>query len=238
MHFSKRNLFITIPLFISLLTMSQPENSFIAQVKPKIIYVYDPLCGWCYGFTPVIQKLANKFKNKFDFDILSGGMVTGSRIEPITKIAPYIAEAHKKVQDYTGIKFGESFLKNRLWDSSYIMNSENPSLVLTVFKSFKPENAIDFAHDIQSAFYFEGKSLNDNATYLQLIKPYQIDEEDFRRNLELPEFKNKMKEEFKYSASLGVSGFPTVVLITTKDTTVLSRGYTDFNELNRVLENL
>ena len=25
--------------------------------KPKIIYVYDALCGWCFGFSPSMEKI-------------------------------------------------------------------------------------------------------------------------------------------------------------------------------------
>ena len=38
--------------------------------KDKILYLYDPLCGWCYGFTPVMQLLSKKYESKFDFDVI------------------------------------------------------------------------------------------------------------------------------------------------------------------------
>jgi protein-disulfide isomerase-like protein with CxxC motif len=40
-------------------------------VKPKIIYCYDAYCGWCYGFSPVIQQIWQTHKDQFDFETLS-----------------------------------------------------------------------------------------------------------------------------------------------------------------------
>ncbi|MFW5658939.1 MAG: hypothetical protein ACOCZ8_03040, partial [Bacteroidota bacterium] len=47
----------------------QPEK------KPtmKVIYVYDALCGWCYGFSPNIQQLHDEFGDRVDFEVVSGG---------------------------------------------------------------------------------------------------------------------------------------------------------------------
>ncbi len=47
--------------------------------RGRIIYVNDALCGWCYGFSPVITAIHEKYKDELDFEVISGGMVTGSQ---------------------------------------------------------------------------------------------------------------------------------------------------------------
>jgi hypothetical protein len=37
-------------------------------MKPKIIYCYDAYCGWCYGFSAVINKIWGKYKENIDFE--------------------------------------------------------------------------------------------------------------------------------------------------------------------------
>lgn len=57
----------------------------------KLIYVYDALCGWCYGFSPIIKQFYKKHKNHFDsIQVVSGGMIRGERIGAIGEVAPYI----------------------------------------------------------------------------------------------------------------------------------------------------
>jgi putative protein-disulfide isomerase len=68
-------------------------------MKPAMIYCYDAYCGWCYGFSPVIKKIAAEYSNQLDIEVLSGGMMTGEAAMPIEKIGPYIQTADKRVGD-------------------------------------------------------------------------------------------------------------------------------------------
>ncbi|HVE60446.1 MAG TPA: hypothetical protein VNA26_01410, partial [Chitinophagaceae bacterium] len=40
-----------------------------------VYYCYDALCGWCYGFSPVMKKIEQEYKDQVSFDVLSGGMI-------------------------------------------------------------------------------------------------------------------------------------------------------------------
>ncbi|MBC7626759.1 MAG: DsbA family protein, partial [Ferruginibacter sp.] len=69
--------------------------------KPSLIYCYDAYCGWCYGFSPVIKKIAIQYKNDFFIEVLSGGMMVGEEVMPIEKIGPYIKKTYKRVEELT-----------------------------------------------------------------------------------------------------------------------------------------
>ena len=43
--------------------------------KPVLIYCYDAYCGWCYGFSPVVKKIADNYKSRLHIEVLSGGMI-------------------------------------------------------------------------------------------------------------------------------------------------------------------
>ena len=58
--------------------------------EPVIYYIFDGLCGWCYGFAPVVNQLQQELGKKVIFKVISGGMVTGSRVGPIRQMAAYI----------------------------------------------------------------------------------------------------------------------------------------------------
>ena len=47
---------------------------------PELLYIFDPLCGWCYGMTPVIQRVRTDMAGQIQVSVLSGGMVTGERV--------------------------------------------------------------------------------------------------------------------------------------------------------------
>ena len=127
-------------------------------MKPAIIYCYDAWCGWCYGFSPVIKQIAEEYKNELDIEVLSGGMMVDEGVMPIEKIAPYIQTGYKRVEELSGIKFGEDFLWhiNNPDLSDWYPNSEKPAIALCIFKEYYPERQVAFASDLQYALHFEG----------------------------------------------------------------------------------
>lgn len=200
--------------------------------KPTLVYIYDALCGWCYGFSPVMKRLHETHRDRLAFDVMSGGMVMGSRVGPIGQVAPYISWAYKQVEDRTGVTFGEGFLKNVLEPGTAIFSSEKPGIALTVFKSERPDEAVSFAHDLQRAVYFDGLDLQADPTYAALVQPYGLDGAAFVEKLNDFRFKQKTYTEFQTVSKLGVTGFPTVLLLTPEKNYVLSRGYVPFEELD------
>ena len=46
---------------------------------PELLYLFDPLCGWCYGMSPVIQRVRQEFAGRVEVSVLCGGMVTGEQ---------------------------------------------------------------------------------------------------------------------------------------------------------------
>jgi putative protein-disulfide isomerase len=105
-------------------------------MKPTIFYCYDAYCGWCYGFSPVIKKLAETYSNQIPFEVLSGGMILPEQPVPISVTAGFIEKAYPNVEATTGIKFGADFL----WHiknpdlSDWFPNSEMSAIALCIFK--------------------------------------------------------------------------------------------------------
>ena len=44
----------------------------------KIIYVGDPMCSWCWGFSNEFKKLLKFTADEFDGEILMGGLRPGT----------------------------------------------------------------------------------------------------------------------------------------------------------------
>ena len=63
-------------------------NWIIAQDKTTIIYVGDPMCSWCYGFSPEITKVKEQFP-LLDFRIVLGGLRPNGK-EEINGMADFL----------------------------------------------------------------------------------------------------------------------------------------------------
>jgi putative protein-disulfide isomerase len=210
-------------------------------MKPTLIYCYDTYCGWCYGFSPVIKKIAADYKDKLDIEVLSGGMMIGEQSMPIEKIGPYIAASYKRVEELTGIKFGEDFLWhiNNPDKSDWVMNSEKPAIALCILKEYYPERQLEFATDLQFALNYEGRDLDDDEAYRHLLDKYNIQSEAFYKKLQTEEYKEMAYYEFALMKQLQVNGYPTVFIQTGELKFVLvARGYTDENTLKDRIDNV
>jgi putative protein-disulfide isomerase len=210
-------------------------------MKPLLIYCYDAYCGWCYGFSPVMKRIAEKYKTQLDIDVFSGGMMIGESKMPIEKIGPYIQGAYKRVEELTGIKFGEDFLWHvfNLDKSDWVMNSEKPAIALCIFKDIYPDRQLDFASDMQYALNYEGRDLDDDEAYRHLLEKYELNADDFYAKLKSSEYKEKAYYEFALCKQLQVTGFPTVLLqVTDSKLYLVAQGYTAYEDLQQRIKNV
>ncbi len=210
-------------------------------MKPVLIYCYDAYCGWCYGFSPVIKKIAAAYQDKLDIEVLSGGMMAGEQVMPIEKIAPFIQGSYKRVEELTGIKFGEDFLWhiNNPGKSDWVMNSEKPAIALCILKEYYPERQLEFATDLQYALNYEGRDLDDDEAYRHLLEKYNIQPEAFYGKLQTEEYKEMAYYEFALMKQLQVNGFPTVFIQTGELKFVMvARGYTPYEDVRARIDNV
>jgi putative protein-disulfide isomerase len=210
-----------------------------ASIQPTLYYCYDAYCGWCYGFSPVIKKLAEEYKDKLAFDVLSGGMIMPEEPQHFAPMAQYIQGAYKQVEGLTGVKFGEDFLWHVFHpeETDWFPDSTKAAIALCIFKEYYPDNAIAFASDLQYALNYEGRDLTDNEAYRHLLEKYNIPTDDFYTKLKSEEYREKAYYDIALVKQLQVSGFPTVLLqVSDSKFFLLCRGYADYDTLKARLD--
>lgn len=199
--------------------------------KLKLIYIYDALCGWCYGFSPVMSAFAEKHKADIDIQVVSGGMIRGDRVGPIGEVAAYIKDAYKTVEDSTGVQFGKAFLEDILEEGSTIFTSIPSSIALAVFKTLKPALSLDFAADLQKAIYQDGIAPQDIEAYANRAANYGIDATQFKEMMQQDTFLTMAEEDFTLTQQMGVNGFPTIILHNGDKAVMMARGYLPLERL-------
>lgn len=199
----------------------------------RLIYIYDALCGWCYGFSPVIQEFAKAHQDELQVEVLSGGMVTGERVGPIGQVAGYIRQAYQTVEERTGVQFGKGFLKNILEPGTAVFDSVPPSLALTIAKNFKPELALSFAGALQKAIYEDGIIPQDTEAYVELAGSFGLDTEQFRNLMGHEDAISLTQQEFNLVKNWGIHGFPTLLLHEGENLALIAQGYISLEDLEK-----
>jgi len=208
---------------------------------PTIYYCYDAYCGWCYGFSPVMTKIEEEYRDKFAFEVLSGGMIPSDNPRPIAATAKYIASAYQRVEEMTGVKFGQDYL----WhifnpdESDWFPHSEKAAIALCIFKDIYPEQQVAFVADLQYALHYEGRDLTDDEAYRHILEKYEINADDFYTKLKSEEYKEKAYYEFSLCRQLQVTAFP-AVLIQAAETKfyLFAKGYTNYEDVKDRIENI
>ncbi|MFT6035611.1 MAG: putative protein-disulfide isomerase [Marivirga sp.] len=206
-------------------------------MQNKLYYVFDPLCGWCFGFSPVIKALETEYNSKIQFETLCGGMVLGERIKPLSEMRDYLKDAMPRLEEMTGVTFGGKYLAI-LEKGDLMLNSETPSIAMIVYKSMTPKSSVEFASALQQHLYVEGHNLNELASYESLVKSFDLDWDVFKEKMQLKSYKEKAFAEFKLTGEMGVQGFPSVVLKIKDKAYLIARGYRPLAEMKAVIEEL
>ncbi|MGY6562842.1 MAG: DsbA family protein [Luteibaculaceae bacterium] len=203
--------------------MEFKENTFI--------YVYDPLCGWCFGFSQVLKEIKIQFEEKLHFTVLSGGMLLGSRETTGKAIKNLVGDGFKRVEELAGVKFGEAYL-NGLLNSDTVFNSLQGSLALTAFKQDYPDKAIEFATAIQEAIHAYGNEPSNPATFCKIAANFGLEENLFKQKMEDYQTNLATQNEFNFVGQLQVTGFPAAFIFRNKQFYQVARGFTTTDKLS------
>ncbi|EGT3622886.1 TPA: DsbA family protein [Morganella morganii subsp. sibonii] len=119
-------------------------------------YIYDPLCGWCYGIAPFIQAA---HKQGVTIALHGGGMITGSQRRPADDSMRDMIRSHnQRITQMTGQPFTDAFyalLKNQEW----VMDSV-PPIAAILSAQAQSGKGIDMLDACQKAYYQDGLPLN------------------------------------------------------------------------------
>ncbi len=198
-------------------------------MKPTIIYVYDMLCSWCYGFEKEMKQLYDKYNKAYDFQFVSGGMFPPTKNRRIKDVlGAGFQEAYARVIEISGADITEKYLTGLVQNANYRLDSEITAGAFSTFKTYPnfKGNEINFITQFQYNMYHEGLNPNEEEIYLKTADHFGIAGEEFLQKMKMAEITEDVLKDFDYTQALQVTGFPQVFLKTPgKKYYLLARGY-------------
>jgi putative protein-disulfide isomerase len=200
----------------------------------KLVYVYDALCGWCYGFGGVVEQVEANYKEVLPLQVMSGGMIPKANARPIGYMSNYILQTLPRLERMTGATVGEPY-KNMLREGTYVMSSEPPAIALSIVKSMDSTKAFSFAHTVQKDLFINMKDINTEQIYLDAAKKLGLDTTEFHQKWSDSSYYNAAQAEFKQVQQLHISGFPVLFLVKNNQWIKLSEGYASYESIEKQL---
>jgi putative protein-disulfide isomerase len=203
------------------------------EPKPRLTYYFDPLCGWCYGFSAVMKAFEEKYGAECDIEIVPGGMLAGERAVPMKELSEFLTQAYPSVEQLAGVKFGKPFTEGTLKDSTVMFTSDPASLAMAAFSEFVPGARLQFASLLHKAIYERGVYPTDTGAFAALAGIFAIDSAAFRAKMREPQVQQRMQQGYRQALNAGLNGFPTVFLEHNGRKQIIAEGYTPFSTLEQ-----
>jgi len=204
----------------------------LQQLEDAILYFGDPLCSWCWGIAPDLNRLYRQFSHRLEFRLIMGGLRPGGGDTWDQKFRSYLRKHWEHVHETSGQPFNFDLLEL----DSFNYDTEPPCRAVKVAQSFNPTVALPFYHDIQRRFYVENEDPNDANFYKPICEKHQIPFEDFSLRFTSEAFKQRTRDDFTFARQLGVSAFPTVLLYHEGHLNLVAYGFTTFDQMSKIIE--
>lgn len=198
----------------------------------KLVYVFDAYCGWSHGFSETLREVVSRHPD-LPVEVVSGGLFTGPRRVPIREFG-YVQGANAEIAKLTGAEFGEGY-ERLIADGTFVMDSEAAARGVAALRRAAPERAAELAAALQNAFYVDGLSLSEAATYRKTADAAGLDADAVVAAFEGPEASGTAADDFHRAAELGVTGFPTLLAVDGYAVTPLAHGHATADEIDQRL---
>lgn len=133
-----------------------------------LTYLFDPLCGWCYGASPAIASLLEI--GDLALELLPTGLFSGAGARPLDEgFAAHAWAADQRIHALTGQVFSEQYRTGVLADRRQRLDSGPATLALTAVALTAPEREFAALAAIQSARYADGRDITAPATLADVL---------------------------------------------------------------------
>lgn len=137
-------------------------------------YIFDPLCGWCYGASPALSVLAGS--TQVDLKLVPSGLFSGAGARLMDDaFAKYAWDNDQRIERLTGQRFTDRYRRDVLADRQQLFDSGPATLALTAVAMTAPERELEVLKAIQHERYVDGQDITRRDALVILLKGMQLE---------------------------------------------------------------
>jgi putative protein-disulfide isomerase len=195
----------------------------VEALNAILYYIADPMCSWCWGFHPVLQKVKAVLPADVPLRYVMGGLAKDSD-EPMTdEVLAYVQNAWQEVSARTGATFNRDF-----WTRCKPRRSTYPACRAVLCAAAQREDVGPrYFEAVQRAYYQEARNPSDADTLAALAEELGLNAAQFTADLVSQEIDERLRADFALRRRLGIRQFPSLVLEQKERQTPITIGYDD-----------
>jgi len=202
------------------------------QDDREIICVVDPMCSWCWGFSPVIAAIDEAYGDRAPVWPLAGGLRPMTS-QPMTDKAKAETRHHwEQVASASGQPFNFTFFDRQ----GFVYDTEPACRAMVTVRTLKREATLRYLDSLHRAFYAENRDITDPVLLADMAGDAGLDRNAFASVFPTREMMYQTAADFYRAQSMGIQGFPTVVLRNGAELRLLVAGFIAFDKLKSYLD--
>jgi len=198
-----------------------------------LLYFADPMCSWCWGFSPVMAQVCTKTEGQADLVVMLGGLRPFTDHAMTDKDKSYVRNHWEHVHEASGQPFDFGFFER----DGFIYDTEPACRAVVAARRLGPNFAHPMLARLHKAFYAEGRDVTDSETLADLACEVGMQRDEFLREYMDDAARQETLADFNYAQRSQITGFPTLVGVAKDQTPVaLTIGFRPWAQLEPALE--
>lgn len=183
----------------------------------ELLYFADPMCSWCYGYSSVINTLADTHQ----VEVVMGGLRAGETRPLNAAYRQQIQQHWRHVQEATGLPFD---FENGMAEG-FVYNTEPACRAVVTVQNLVPEYALPMLAAIQQAFYADAKDVTNVNVLADIASDFGIAHPLFLLTYEDDDTVAATQAQFDRAQEYAVAGYPTLLIKRQQRWRSLGMGY-------------
>lgn len=177
--------------------------------SPRIFYIHDPMCSWCYAFSQSWTALQRDLPGNIEVVCLVGGLAPDTMQPMSLETQQMVQQAWRRIeQSVPGVHFNWEF-----WSRNTPIRSTYPACraVLAAKKQHVDAEG-EMIKAIQAAYYRQAKNPSLPKTLQACAQTIGLDEAIFSRDLVSVETQLQLQQDIQSARQMDVYSYPSLRL--------------------------
>ncbi|AJS61233.1 DsbA family oxidoreductase [Paenibacillus sp. IHBB 10380] len=180
--------------------------------KVNLYYVTDPICSHCWALEPVLRRFEEQYGQYVKFHTVMGGLLEGwdgfADVKNGIGRPADVAGHWREVGEHSRMPIDGS-----LWLDNPVQSSYPPSRVFKMVQQKDEQLAKTFLRRAREAVFAFNRNIGDEQVLIDIVNQMDLDGETIVNEAGFPSAQELLEQDFALAGSLGVRGFPTIIIV-------------------------
>jgi len=181
-------------------------------MRSQLHYLYDPLCGWCYGAAPLLRAVTERLP-ALAVVLHGGGLFSQQPVTPA--MLTHIHSHDARIAQLSGQPFGDAYRHGLLQADDLLLDSATVIRAVMAVEALDPDASLAMLDAVQRAHYQRGLRVVESVELIELAAELGLSRHAFAQAyaaLSEAEIRQHIQATRLLLTQSGAQGFPTFVL--------------------------